>query len=124
MKREMTLLESQCDAIIAKHRGKSDPVSYQILAMQLEVNPREVRKAVAKLIKILGKPICSSYLAENPGYYYPQTPEEVMACHNSLIRHGVEIIQRARRISQASLEDVFGQMRMIIEERDQKADQS
>ena len=123
-KREMTVLEGLCDGIIAGHRGKDDPISYQILAMQLEAEPRQVRKAVSNLIKLFGKPICSSYLADNPGYYYPKTPEEVMACHNSLIRHGVEIIQRARRISQASLEDVFGQMRMIIEERDQKADES
>jgi hypothetical protein len=118
MKRDMTLIEARCDAIIGKHRGRGDPVSYQDMALELEADPRVVRQAVANLIKVFGKPICSSYASNRPGYYYPRTADEVIACHNSLVRHGVEIIQRARRISKASLEDVFGQMRTIVEEQE------
>jgi hypothetical protein len=79
-------------------RGKANPVSYQDLADWLKVSPRLVRKEVEDLVRVFKQPIMSSYNPKAPGYFWPQSPEEVREVCGRLIRHGAAIIKRARTI--------------------------
>jgi hypothetical protein len=99
-------------------RGKSNPVSYQDLADWLKVNPRLVRKEVEDLVRVFHQPILSSYNPRAPGYFWPQTPEEVSEVCGRLIRHGAAIIKRAKNIGKYSEEQVMGQLRIVLKEEE------
>lgn len=117
---EMTDLEKSCLALI-KPRGAGRPIPHREIAAQLAAEPRRVRKAVQRLVKIHHQPICSKYDASNPGYYWPQTREEVRDSSQRLLRHGVNIIMRARAIAKWSDEEVLGQMRIELENREENS---
>jgi|GEM_PF-6325635 len=119
MKRELTRVQKRCLAVIQRHRGRENPISYQDLAVIVGEHPRRVRAAVQKLIRRHRQPICSSYDPRSPGYYWPQTREEIEDTCTRLIRHGVRILQRARSISDASAEEVLGQVRMALSRADE-----
>lgn len=112
----MSPLEAQCLEIIGRHRGKADPVSYQDLAAMLGRQPRAVRAAVERLIRVHRHPICSSYDPEAPGYFWPENLDELMEVYHRLLQHGVRIIGRARRLVKVSEEEVMGQIRMRLGE--------
>ncbi len=115
-KQELKPLEEQCLEIILRHKGKADPISYQDLAAMLGKQPRNVRTAVERLIRIHRHPICSSYDPEAPGYFWPENRDELMEVHDRLVQHGVRIIQRARRLVQSSEEEILGQVRLRLGE--------
>lgn len=52
--------------------------------------------------------------ATAPGYFIPQTPEEVARTCRTMIRHGARIIKRAKIIGKYSDEEVLGQMRIEL----------
>ncbi|MEM5786905.1 MAG: hypothetical protein AAGU11_06265 [Syntrophobacteraceae bacterium] len=97
-----------------KKRGKSNPVSYQDLAEWLKIDPRAIRKEVEILVQVYKQPICSSYSSKAPGYFWPQTPEEVAEVCGTMIRHGANIIKRAKTIGKYSDEQVLGQLRIEL----------
>ncbi len=111
---EMTLLQKILLGAIRK-RGKSNPISWRDLADWLNIPGRDIRKEVETLVNVFHEPICSSYSSTNPGYYIPQTPEEVRETCNTMIRHGANIIKRAKIIGKYSDEYVLGQTRMELE---------
>jgi hypothetical protein len=98
-----------------KKRGKADPVSWRDLADWLQLDGRIIRKEVEALVNVHHEPICSSYSNKHPGYFMPQTPEEVAATCLTMIRHGANIIRRARAIGKYSDEQVLGQLRIELE---------
>lgn len=111
---ELTELQTDCLRIIGE-RDSSNPISYQDISVVLGVHPRKVRQAVEDLVMVHHQPICSSYNPKLPGYYWPQTREEIAETCGRLIKHGVSIINRAKAIGKYSQEEVFGQVRMEME---------
>lgn len=112
---DMTNLHTELLRLIAR-RDSSDPVSYQDLAVALGVNPRKIRQAVEDLVLIHHQPICSSYNSRRPGYYWPQTKEEIIDSGYRMIRHGVRIIKRGQAVLKWSEEEVMGQLPMFMSE--------
>ncbi len=108
---QMTLLAA------IRERGKSNPISWRDLADWLKVDGRLVRKEIEILVNVYHEPICSSYSNRRPGYFMPQTPEEVAQTCRTMIRHGANIIKRARTIGKYSDEQVMGQLRMELQEK-------
>jgi hypothetical protein len=113
---EMTGVQKVILAEIRK-RGTSNPVSWRDLSEWLKIDGRLVRKEVEILVNTYHEPICSSYSNKNPGYFIPQTPEEVRRTCATMLRHGVAIIKRVKIIGKYSDEYVLGQTRMELENR-------
>jgi len=114
---EMTGFQKIILAEIRK-RGSSNPVSWRDLAEWLKVDGRLIWKEVEILVNVYKLPICSSYNSKNPGYFIPQTPTEVAATCGTMIRHGANIIKRAKTIGKYSDEYVLGQTRIELEQAD------
>lgn len=101
-----------------RKRGEANPVSYKDLAEWLKVDPRAIRKDVEVLVQIHKQPILSSYSNRSPGYFWPRTPEEVRKACGTMIRHGANIIKRAKIVGKYSDEQVLGQLRIELGRND------
>jgi hypothetical protein len=112
----MADIESRCLTEI-RLRDSGRPISFRVLAALIDEDERLVRRAVERLIRVHGQPICSSYDPKRPGYFWPRDRDELMDSYYRLMRHGVNIIRRARSLYAASEDEIMGQIRMILNEK-------
>jgi hypothetical protein len=116
MSDQMAYLEARCLEVIRHCRGKDRPVSQEALARAVGEEPRKVRRAVERLVKVHHEPICSSYDHHRPGYYWPVNRDEIQETYERLMRHAVRIMKRASSIMKAAPEAVMGQVQMFWDE--------
>ncbi len=108
---EMTETEEAVWAVVQARRGRSKAIQVKALAKILDRSERKVRAAVANLIKVHGVAIGSA--VEPPeGYYVITDPQELEDVYQSLLHRAMAVLVRAASIKNASLEEVFGQIRI------------
>lgn len=92
--------------------GRANAISKDTIAAATGIHWRQVQEIIEHLIHEHDCNIGSS--SGRPfGYYIITDPEEIDEVYNSLRRRGIKILCRAAKLKRISLEDVFGQGRMV-----------
>jgi hypothetical protein len=97
---------------IKDRKGKGNEILGAVIARRTGMDYRMVRAVIADLMNRKGKLIGSN----SRGYYVPVTKEEVYEVTKSLRHRGIMILVRAAKLMGNSLEEVFHQGRMELEE--------
>ncbi len=96
-------------------KGRANAVSVRDLAVKTGLGGVAVRQIVRCLIMERGILIASS-VGDPPGYFIAETADEILSATKSLRHRGIMILMRAARLQKASVELVFNQARLELEE--------
>jgi len=96
-------------------KGRANAVSVRDLAVRTELGGVAVRQIVRRLIMERGVLIASS-VGDPPGYFIAETADEILSATKSLRHRGIMILMRAARLQKSSVELVFNQARLELEE--------
>lgn len=92
--------------------GRKFARSVATLAEMTGIEHRQVEKTVRRLITQHN--VCIGSSSGRPfGYYLITAPEEIDKVYTSLRRRGLQVLMRAAKLKKISLEEVFGQGRII-----------
>ncbi|MHB8772984.1 MAG: hypothetical protein ACYC7J_18470 [Syntrophales bacterium] len=94
--------------------GRACALSVRDLADRTGLGDVQIRQAVRSLIMERGILIASA-VNPPPGFFLPETPEEILTATRSLRHRGIMILVRAARLQKSSLEFVFAQGRLELE---------
>lgn len=95
--------------------GRANAVLVRDLAVRTELSDVAVRQIVRRLIMERGILVASS-VGDPPGYFIAETADEILAATKSLRHRGIMILMRAARLQKSSVELVFNQARLELEE--------
>lgn len=109
-------LSREEDAVYGRLRsGRNNAVSVKALEGATGMGDVEIRQIIRRLIMEHGLLIGSS-VSDPPGYYIPETAEEAITATKSLRHRGIMILMRAAKLQRCSVELVFNQARLELEE--------
>lgn len=83
--------------------GESNAITGKTLCQLLDIEPRDVTSMIERERRE-GKPICAS-TGRRPGYYIPETPEEMNRYCGRLRHRAGEILKTARACKRAMSEE-------------------
>lgn len=93
---------------LARHRGKTNGIAAEALAIAANVTPREVRHQVTALreegIAVCGHP--------STGYFIAATPEELETTVEYLKSRALHSLRLASRLTKIPLLDLIGQLKL------------
>jgi hypothetical protein len=89
-------------------------LSARDLSEQTGLSDRQIRDTIRDLIMDRGIVVASA-VNDPPGFYIPETPEEIINATAKLVHRGIMILSRAARLRKSSLELVFNQGRLELE---------
>lgn len=102
-------------SVVQDHRGRENAVKADALAWQTGFDGVKVREIVSHLIREHGKLIGSS-TGNPPGFYIITDRSELEKQIKSLRHRGIMCLVRAAALSKTSIEDIFKQGRLEIDE--------
>lgn len=102
-------------SVVQDHRGRENAVKADALAWQTGFDGVRVREIVSHLIREHGKLIGSS-TGNPPGFYIITDRSELEKQIKSLRHRGIMCLVRAAALSKTSIEDIFKQGRLEIDE--------
>lgn len=95
------------------HRGKTNGITFKLLALKFDVGSRKLRKTVSDLVNYGSVLIGTS---SRYGYYYIDNPDEKLECYKELRKKGLAHLFRARNILRNDViekqPEVYEQMRI------------
>jgi len=97
-------------------KGRARARSVRELVEATGMGDVHVRQTVRRLIMERGM-LIGSAVSDPPGYYIPETPDEVFTATKSLRHRGIMILMRAARLQKSSVDLVFNQARLELEEK-------
>jgi ABC-type ATPase involved in cell division len=109
---ELTREETQVLSLL--QRGRENARSVRFLAAVVGVSEVRLREIVRHIIMDHDILIASS-VGNPPGFFFPETEEEVMQATKSLRRRGIKVLMRAAKLQKLSLEEIFHQARLELE---------
>lgn len=89
-------------------KGRNCARSVRDLAGETGMSDVSVRQTVRRLIMERGV-LIGSAVSDPPGYFLPETPDEIFTATKSLRHRGIMILMRAARLQKSSVEMVFNQ---------------
>lgn len=95
--------------------GRASALSSRDLADRTGMSDVRIRQTVRSLIMERGILVASA-VDDPPGFFIAETPGEILTATRSLRHRGIMILVRAARLQKSSLELVFNQGRLEIEE--------
>lgn len=95
--------------------GRARALSARDLAERTGMGDVQIRQTVRSLIMERGLLIASA-VDDPPGFFLTETPDEIINATRSLRHRGIMILVRAARLQKSSLELVFNQGRLELEE--------
>lgn len=103
-------MPNQVITILARHIGKGNGISVEILARQLGIAPRQVRKHITALrLRDDGHAICGM---PKDGYYMAETPEELKATCDFLHNRAMHSLALKAKLMKIPLADLLGQLHL------------
>ncbi len=110
---ELTDEERQILTLLRK--GRANAITVRELSEETGLNEKIIRQTVRDLI--MDRWILIGSAVHHPaGYFIPETADEAIAATKSIRHRGIMILMRAARLQRASLELVFNQARLELEE--------
>jgi hypothetical protein len=84
------------------HRGSNNAITYKALSVELRINSRELRYAVANIVTSGEGCIGSNSVS---GYFFITDDEELNYCHSELVSRIKKLAKRARGLRRARMND-------------------
>jgi hypothetical protein len=103
--------ERRLAEFLTGHHGRNNAVLGHVLADHAGLQYDTVRAIISHMVNYHNFLIASC----SRGYYVPVTPDEVRTATKSLRHRGIMILLRAARLQKSSIEDVFGQAKLELE---------
>ncbi|GEM_PF-1440890 len=108
----LTPEEARAKGILEHHRGRANALKVRLFAELLGVEERRAQQIVKCLVEkhniLIGSAVSPPF-----GYYIPETAEEVDAVLAQLYHRMASMAVRIARIKRISVEEVFGQLRLL-----------
>jgi hypothetical protein len=95
-------------ALLSHHIGKGNGIGVKQLAVQLNVEPRQVRLLVSAL-RDKNHAVCGT---PKHGYYIAETPEELRETTDFLIHRAKHSLHLASRLTKIPMADLIGQLHL------------
>lgn len=95
-------------------KGRARARSRRELSEETGMGDVHVRQTIRRLIMERGM-LIGSAVSDPPGYYIPETADEVFNATKSLRHRGIMILMRAARLQKSSVDLVFNQARLELE---------
>jgi hypothetical protein len=95
--------------------GRASALSARDLSIRTGLSDKDVRQTVRSLIMDRGILVASA-VDDPPGFFIAETPDEIITATRSLRHRGIMILVRAARLQKSSLELVFNQGKLEIEQ--------
>lgn len=96
--------------------GRARALSARNLSERTGLSDVQVRQTIRSLIIERGILVASA-VDDPPGFFIAETPDEIITATRSLRHRGIMILVRAARLQKASLEMVFNQGRLELEQK-------
>jgi len=96
-------------------RGRAYAISARNLSERTGLSDRQIRETIRILIMERGI-LVASEVNDPPGFYIAETPDEIVNATRRLRHRGIMILVRAARLQKSSLELVFNQGRLELEQ--------
>lgn len=110
---ELTDDERQILSLLRK--GRANAISVRELTEATGLNEKKVRQTVRDLIMERWV-LIGSAVHYPPGYYLPETADEAITATKSMAHRGIMILMRVAKMRRESIELVFNQARLDLEE--------
>lgn len=95
--------------------GRARALSARDLSERTGLKDKEIRQTIRSLIMERGLLVASA-VDDPPGFFIAETSDEIITATKSLRHRGIMILVRAARLQKSSLELVFNQGRLELEE--------
>jgi hypothetical protein len=104
--------------IIRQHLGRENAISPRVVAIETEIDYRDVQAIVKYLVEYCSKPIGSTS-GQPPGYYMIRNEDELAANYRHFLRRGISCLRHARAFNKASIVGpIVGQLELELNEDD------
>ncbi|HBE44256.1 MAG TPA: hypothetical protein DDW17_02075 [Deltaproteobacteria bacterium] len=95
--------------------GRSNAISVRQIAESTGYDDVQIRNTIRHLI-LDHNILIGSAVSNPPGFYIPETKEEVEQATKSLRHRGISILVRAAKLQKLTLEEIFNQGRLEFKE--------
>ena len=110
---EVTGLAGEIWSIVSQCRGRANAISRAEICRRVDRSDRTVRRTICDMVTNRGLPIAGDYGEQGGGYYVPASADEAADVAQTMIRHGVAILARAKAIANRPLLELMGQQTLF-----------